>query len=234
MTQKSLYIQNLFDSIAKYYDIANTLLSFGRDNYWRRFTAQIVKDSNSKEIIDLCAGTGKLSLAIAQKIPDSRIVGLDFSKEMLKRGKKNLMKFAEREQITLQYGNAMKIPFEDNMFDCATMAFSLRNVDDICGVLSEMKRVVCSNGIVISLELSKPESPLFRSIYYTYFYHLLPSIGGLISREKDPYNYLPDSLTHFPDRFQLEEIFRKVGLKKVRSYPLTVGIVALHVGEKEK
>ncbi|MCK4259384.1 MAG: bifunctional demethylmenaquinone methyltransferase/2-methoxy-6-polyprenyl-1,4-benzoquinol methylase UbiE [Halanaerobiales bacterium] len=234
MRRKELYIQNLFDSIAKYYDIANTFLSFGRDRYWRRFTAQIVKDSDAKEIIDLCTGTGKLSLSIAQKIPDSKIIGLDFSKEMLEQGKKNLLNFPNREQITFQYGNAMKIPFEDDKFDCATMAFSLRNVDDIFTALSEMKRVVCSHGVVISLELSKPENPLFRSIYYTYFYHLLPSLGELISREKDPYNYLPDSLTHFPDRFQLEEIFRKIGLKKVRSYPLTGGIVALHVGEKEK
>lgn len=234
MRTKEPYIQQLFDSIANYYDLANTVLSFGQDRYWRKFTAQLVRDYGAKQVLDLCTGTGKLSLAIAQEITDSKIIGIDFSEEMIKRGQKQLASHPEGVRIQLQYGNAMNLEFDQEQFDCATLAFSLRNVDDIPHVLTEMKRVVRPGGIVISLELSKPEGRVFKQVYYTYFYHLLPKIGKLIHGKRGPYDYLPASLIKFPNRLQLEEIFYQVGLTNVRSFPLTGGIVAVHVGEKSR
>lgn len=234
MRTKEPYIHQLFDSIANYYDLANTVLSFGRDRYWRKFTAELVRDYGAKQVLDICTGTGKLSLAIAREIADSQIIGIDFSEEMIKQGQKHLSTHPEGERIQLRYGNAMNLEFDQEQFDCATLAFSLRNVDDIPHVLTEMKRVVRQGGIVISLELSKPEHLVFKKIYYTYFYRLVPQVGKLIHGKRGPYDYLPASLIEFPDRLQLEEVFRQVGLTNVRSYPLTGGIVAVHVGEKSR
>ncbi len=232
MKTKEKAIQKMFDSIANYYDLANSVLSVGRDRYWRNFTAQIVKTYHPQEILDICVGTGMLSLAIARAIKDCQIVGIDFSEMMLKKGEKRLARFPERDFISLKYGNAMDIDFAEDSFDCTTLAFSLRNVPDILHVLDEMKRVVRPGGAVISLELSKPENTLFRNIYYLYFYRLVPLLGKLISGRKQAYRYLPNSLTNFPDRSELEVMFKQVGLVNVRSYPLTGGIVAVHVGEK--
>lgn len=232
MPSKEPYINQLFDSIANYYDLANTVLSMGRDRYWRQFTAQVVKQYSPGEVIDLCAGTGKLALSIARENPMCQIVGVDFSDEMLKKGAAFLPRFPEASRICLQYGNVMKLDYDDGRFDCATLGFSLRNVDDIAQVLREMKRVVRPGGAVVTLELSKPEIPVFREIYYAYFYKLVPRLGKLICGKLEPYHYLPNSLTHFPDRYQLEEMYRQVGLSKVRSYSLTGGIVAVHVGER--
>lgn len=232
MPSKEPYINQLFDSIANYYDLANTVLSMGRDRYWRKFTAQLVKEYSPEEVVDLCSGTGMLALAIAQQNHNCRIIGIDFSKEMLQRGEAQLNRFPEGGRIQLQHGNAMKLEFDDNRFDCATLGFSLRNVDDLRQVLQEMKRVVRPGGAVITLELSKPEVPIFREIYYTYFYKLVPRMGKLICGKFEPYYYLPNSLTHFPDRSHLEDIYREIGFAKVRSFPLTGGVVAVHVGEK--
>lgn len=232
MPSKEPYINQLFDSIANYYDLANTVLSMGRDQYWRKYTAQLVRKYTPAEVVDLCSGTGMLALAIARENQDCRVTGIDFSQEMLQRGGEHLTRFPESERIKLQYGNAMKLEFDDNRFDCATLGFSLRNVDDLQQVLREMKRVVRPGGAVITLELSKPKIPVFREIYYAYFYKLVPRIGKVICGKLEPYHYLPNSLTMFPDRQQLEGIYREVGFTNVRSFPLTGGIAAIHVGEK--
>ena len=232
MESKELYVQHLFDSIANYYDIVNSMISFGRDGYWRNYTANLVKTLGAREVLDVCAGTGMLSLAIAQAHTACQITAVDFSEKMLARGRRNLAKYPEQKRIKLQYGNASRLDFPDNSFDCATLAFSLRNVEDIAQVLSEMRRVVRPGGAVINLELSKPENPIFSKVYYFYFDRCVPIIGKAFHGKRGPYDYLPASLKNFPDRHQLAAIYRQVGLKNVRSYPLTAGIVAVHIGEK--
>lgn len=234
MEEKELYIQKIFDTIADYYDLANTIMSLGRDRYWRKFTAELIKTWRAQEVLDVCSGTGMLALEIGRKLEGCKIIGIDNSQRMLNKGRQRLEKSSAGKLITLQYGNAQRLEFSENRFDCVTLAFSLRNVPNILQVLTEMKRVVQPGGRVVSLELSKPENPFFRKLYYLYFYRLIPLLGRSISGCPEAYQYLPNSLTGFPDRKQLEELFTQTGLIEVKSYPLTGGIVAVHVGEKPK
>ena len=229
---KQDYIHQLFNKISAKYDLLNSIISFGQDKNWRRFTAIKIKEHNPSKILDVCAGTGMMSLALAREIKECQITGIDFSEGMLEKGASNLRKYREKERIELRWGNASELDFPDNSFDCAVMAFSLRNVDSIPEVLQEMKRIVKKGGLVVNLDISKPDNSFFRQLFYLYFYQLVPLVGRVVSGKEGPYKYLPNSLTNFPERKQLEEIFTEIGLSQVRSYPLTGGVAALHLGKK--
>ncbi len=182
----------------------------------------------------MACGTGDWTLALAKRTgPTGEVVGIDFCEEMLEVAEKKVQRRGLSERpIKLVVGDAMALPFDDSSFDVATIGFALRNVPDILTVLKEMNRVVKPGGRVVSLELSKPEFPPFRALYYLYFNRILPRIGALAVKEKEPYAWLPESLRNFPDRKGLEALFRQAGLRDVKSYPLTGGIAALHVGTK--
>jgi demethylmenaquinone methyltransferase/2-methoxy-6-polyprenyl-1,4-benzoquinol methylase len=231
---KATHVHRVFSQIARRYDLMNSVLSFYQHKLWRRFAMKHVPLGPGGTALDVACGTGDWTLALARRTgPSGHVVGIDFCEEMLDVAKEK----AERrgllgKPIQLQVGDAMDLPFEDSRFDVATIGFALRNVPDILTVLKEMTRVVKPGGKVVSLELSKPEFPPFRAVYYLYFNHVLPWIGTLAVRNKEPYAWLPESLKDFPDRRGLEELFRQAGLKDVRSFPLTGGIAALHVGTK--
>lgn len=231
--KKEDYVHAVFENIAHKYDFMNTLLSFRRHKSWRNFTMKKMKVNEGDSAIDIACGTATWTIAIAQATKSGRVVGLDFSKRMLEIGEKKVKEFNLDKQIELINGNAMKIPFPDNTFDYATIGFALRNVPDIEVVLSEMMRVVKPGGRVVSLELSKPDWPPFRKLYFLYFYKILPWLGQLFANSYDQYAWLPESLTNFPDKKELAGIFNKVGLEKVEVYSLTGGIAALHIGYKK-
>ncbi|WP_026976037.1 demethylmenaquinone methyltransferase [Alicyclobacillus contaminans] len=236
MTQdtKAAHVQRVFSQIAKHYDVMNSVLSFYQHKLWRRFAMRHVGLEVGGTALDVACGTGDWTLALAKRTgPTGRVVGIDFCQEMLDVAKNKVDKRGwNGRPIELMNGDAMALPFEANSFDVATIGFALRNVPDILTVLREMTRVVRQGGKVVSLELSKPEFPPFRALYYLYFNHLLPWIGAAAVKKKEPYAWLPESLRNFPDRKGLEALFREAGLKHVRSYPLTGGIAALHVGTK--
>jgi demethylmenaquinone methyltransferase/2-methoxy-6-polyprenyl-1,4-benzoquinol methylase len=160
------------------------------------------------------------------------MVGLDFSRNMLEIGRQKIDRDGLGERISLIHGNAMELPFEDDRFDYATIGFGLRNVPDLKQVLKEMQRVVKPGGQVVCLELSKPIWQPFKSVYYFYFERILPMLGKLFAKRYEQYKWLPESLKAFPDLNQLAEIYRELGLRNVRAYPLTGGIAALHIGTK--
>lgn len=231
---KQEHVKNVFAEIAKQYDFMNSVLSFWQHKLWRRFAMKKLRLSAGGQALDVACGTGDWTLSLARVVGvQGKVTGLDYSKEMLgvaikKLGKRGLLE----RQVNLMQGDAMQLPFPDDSFDVATIGFALRNVPDVPTVLKEMRRVVKPGGQVVSLELSKPKSRMFRSIYYFYFYKVLPFIGSLAIGRKEPYAWLPESLTDFPDRLGLEALFREAGLKQVESYPLTGGIAALHIGVK--
>lgn len=230
---KEEYVHAVFSAIAHRYDFLNTALSFNRDKYWRRFAIAQSGLKSGDKCLDVCCGTGMLTLQLAEAAGLSgEVTGLDFCGEMLSVARTNIGKTPYQPMIRLVEGNAVNLPFDDDAFSCATIGFALRNVPDIKKTISEMRRVVKPGGRVVSLELAKPGMPLFKQLYYLYFNCFVPALGWLGVGVSGPYKWLPDSLKAFPHQSEIRDIFTAAGLKNSRYYELTGGIVAVHVGEK--
>lgn len=229
---KEQHVHAVFENIAPKYDMMNDVLSFRRHKAWRAFTMRKMNVRPGQTAIDLCCGTCDWTIALAKESRTGEIVGLDFSEHMLEYGRMKVEKEQLDKQIKLVHGNAMDLPFEDNRFDFATIGFGLRNVPDVDKVLSEMARVVKPGGKVVCLELSKPSVQPFKSVYYFYFEKVLPLLAKWFTKRYEEYKWLPESLTSFPNRLELEEKFRNAGLSEVESYPFFLGIAALHIGKK--
>lgn len=228
-------VHYIFSKIAKRYDLMNSLLSFWQHKFWRVKTMKRMNVRSGQCAIDVCTGTGDWAISLAKKTgPQGKVVGVDFCVPMLEEGVRKTENLGMSEQIDMIHGNAMALPFADNTFDYATIGFALRNVPDVEHVIEEMMRVVKPGGMVVSLELSKPEGSFFRRIYYFYFEKVLPKIGAIAARDDVSYSWLPESLRAFPDRKALASIFEKVGLVKVEAKPLNFGIAAMHIGHKPK
>lgn len=228
---KEKYVHDMFSRIAGRYDVLNRVMSFRRDVRWRRYAADAAALKPGDAALDVATGTGDLAFELARRVgPKGRVVGVDFVEEMLTIARAKAAKMPDMSICTFSQANALELPFEDDTFRAATIGFALRNVTDIAGCLAEMRRVVAPGGRVVSLELSKPVWPVFRHIYYFYFYRFVPVLGRLGQGVDGPYTYLPHSLTHFPDQASLADIMRKVGLKDVQYRNLTGGIAAIHVG----
>ncbi|ASS75216.1 bifunctional demethylmenaquinone methyltransferase/2-methoxy-6-polyprenyl-1,4-benzoquinol methylase [Tumebacillus algifaecis] len=226
-------VHYVFEHIAKRYDLMNSVLSAGFHKRWRKITMKRMNIQPGQSAIDVCAGTGDWTIALAEKVgPTGKVVGLDFSQEMLKYSYPKIEKAGVEKQTSMIYGNAMELPYEDDTFQHATIGFALRNVPDIKKVLSEMMRVVKPGGQVVSLELSKPVWKPFRALYFFYFYKILPAIGNLASRDSISYSWLPESLTNFPDQQELKKIMEDAGMTDVKVWNFFGGICALHIGKK--
>ena len=178
---------------------------------------------------DVACGTGDLSLTLSE-MTGAQVVGTDFCRPMLEIAAR---KSANREPvIPLIEGDALRLPFRDGSFEAVTIAFGLRNLSDAQRGLAELLRVVKPGGYVAVLEFSKPVWPGFRLLFNVYFTRVLPFLGGLISGSKGAYQYLPDSVTRFPDQKELSSLMSKVGLESVEYENLTGGIAALHTGKR--
>ncbi len=226
-------VRRMFGEIAGRYDFLNHLLSLNIDKYWRARTVKVVPPQGSAPILDLCTGTGDLAIAYLRATTDTPIVGADFCRPMLDIAdrKGSLQDGAGR--LTFVEADAQHLPFPDDHFQIACVAFGLRNVTDTDRGLREMTRVCQPGGRVAVLEFSKPRWQPFRSIYGWYFRHVLPKIGQWFARNKsDAYHYLPASVGEFPDGEALAERMRAAGLSDVRFHSLTLGVATLYVGRK--
>lgn len=231
--RQEAFVQQLFSSIAKRYDILNALFTLNQDTYWRNFAAANAGLKEDNSVLDVCCGTGKLSLSLARYLGSGgKIIGLDFSESMLLEAKQNIQKSPYQQSITLIQGNALKLPFAENYFDCTTIGFGLRNVSDIKSTLEEMYRVTKPGGTVLSLDLSKPSAPIFKQLYYLYFENLLPFLGNLGFTKNRPYYNLPASLKTLPHQSIIADMFSQVGLQQVTYQQLTGGIATVHLGKK--
>lgn len=232
--QKEEFVHEVFESIAGKYDLMNSILSFHRHKAWRSFTMKKMNVLQGEAALDVCCGTCDWTISLAQKTGSTgRVSGLDFSANMLAVGQDKLRKEG-LPFVELVQGNAMELPFEDNLFNYATIGFALRNVPDVSKVLEEMHRVVQPGGMVVSLELSKPVWPPFRALYFFYFNRILPLVGKLFANRYKQYSWLPESLRSFPDSQELAAIFEEVGMENVETYLLSGGIAALHIGYKKR
>ena len=216
----------MFGSIARRYDLANHVLSCGADFYWRNRAAQIVANWNPKEIIDLATGTGDLALAIQRKLPESQIVGADFLPEMLEIANRKGL----RQTIV---ANAMKLPCADSSFDCITVAFGLRNMENCSAALREMARILRKGGHLLILEFSLPRFSILRAAYRFYLHRFLPILGSLLTRHKDAYAYLGESIEEFPRGEAMVRLLEANGFRNAAARPLSSGIVTIYTAEKQ-
>lgn len=216
-------IRRMFSGVAPRYDLLNRLLSFGIDRGWRRDVAQGLALSPNVRVLDLCCGTGDLALEMASR---AKAFGCDFTWEMLVRGRAK----SERSGLALRLiaADALRLPFSDGAFDAATVAFGVRNLEDIAAGLREFRRVLRPGGRLAILEFSRPHHPLLRFPYWIYLKGLLPLVGRLISRRKGAYLYLATSIAGFPEPEALSRILEAHGFGEVRFRRLTGGVVAVH------
>ena len=225
-------VRDMFAAIAGRYDLLNHLLSGHIDKRWRRLVVRKLRnsiDTTGAQILDVACGTGDLSLTLSAAT-GARVVGTDFCRPMLEIAAR---KSATRGLvIPFVEGDALRLPFRDSSFEAVTIAFGLRNLSDVERGLAELLRVIKPGGLVAVLEFSKPVVPGFRLLFNVYFTRVLPFLGGLISGSKSAYQYLPDSVTRFPDQKELSSLMRKVGLESVEYENLTGGIAALHTGKR--
>lgn len=233
MADKAAYVRTMFTAIAGRYDLLNRLLSGLRDSRWRRFTVARAGLPPGGWALDVGTGTGELAFALASQVgQEGRVLGIDFCQAMLDKAMEKQRNGQGRGPVQFMLGQAERLPFHDGTFDCATIAFALRNVADIETVLEEMARVVKPGGRVVSLELVRPTNPLVRKLYFFYMLHIAPWIGGLVSGNRAAYKYLPDSILSFPSPETLKGMMGSAGLRQVETYPLAAGIAVIHVGVK--
>jgi len=230
---KRPYVQRLFGRIARIYDLMNRLMSFGLDQHWRAFAARYLALGTGEVGLDLGTGTADLSIAVIRRAgPGTRMIGMDITPEMLDQGRMKLARLGLQDRIDLRIGDAEHIDLPDNSVDGCCSAFMVRNLSDIRQGFREMLRVVRPGGRVVCLEISHPPGKIFGSLFHFYFYRMAPLFGTIIGKAFEEYNYLPLSLTNFPDAPALKALMEEVGWSDVRFYCLTRGIVAVHVGTK--
>ncbi len=220
-------VRDMFARISPRYDLLNHLLSANIDKRWRRQVVEKLRPALSREsrILDVACGTGDLSAALFENI-GPRVIGVDFCRPMLERAAH------KQPRIAFVEGDALQLPFEDDVFDAVTIAFGLRNLSSVEQGLNELRRVLKPSGWAVILEFSKPVVPGFRSLAVGYCARLLPRIGGLISGSRSAYEYLPDSVARFPDQETLSAMMTEAGFADVGFENLTGGVAALHTGRR--
>jgi demethylmenaquinone methyltransferase/2-methoxy-6-polyprenyl-1,4-benzoquinol methylase len=221
----------MFSGIAARYDLLNHLLSGNTDQRWRRLVARRLQEALGTEgarALDVACGTGDLSLAIAQAT-GARVIGTDFCRPMLEIAARKRIAGVE-SRVPFVEGDALRLPFADRSFEATSIAFGLRNLASVEGGLKELWRVLKPGGRVAVLEFSSPVIPGFRALFQFYFTRVLPRIGGIVSGSRGAYEYLPDSVSRFPDQERLALLMRGVGFEEVEYQNLTGGIAALHMG----
>ena len=217
-------VRQMFGAIARRYDLANHTLSCGTDFYWRKCAADIVASWRPGKIVDLATGTGDLALALQKKLPDAAVTGVDFVPEMLE--------LAQRKGVRQTIlADAMQLPFSDGSFDCVTIAFGLRNMEDWGGALAEMSRVLGRDGHLLVLEFSLPTRSIARAIYRLYLHRCLPLLGSLLTRRKSAYDYLGNSIEEFPSGRAMLDLIEASGFRHAKLQPLSYGIATIYTAQ---
>ena len=228
---KKVQVTRMFDTISKNYDGLNRVISFGIDIKWRNKVVAIVGNSKPEQVLDIATGTGDLAISLA-KTEAKRIVGLDISKGMLEIGKKKIQEKQLNQTIEMVIGDSENLSFEDNSFDAVTVAFGVRNFENLEKGLAEIYRVLKPGGIFVVLETSVPTKFPFKQGYKLYTRYLLPAIGRIFSRDKVAYQYLSESAAAFPFGEAFNNILRKTGFIDVENKPQTFGVATIYVAAK--
>lgn len=221
----------MFDDISGKYDLLNHLLSFGIDHFWRRKLVRLLAPGKPSSVLDVACGTGDLALEMVGLHPE-RIVGIDLSENMLEIGRQKIARWNLHHIITLQSGDAEHLPFPDDSFDAVTVAFGVRNFENLLTGLTEMRRVLRPGGRLLILEFSHPAKFPMKQLYGFYSRTVIPAMGRMISGSSTAYTYLPQSVSAFPSGNDFLEILKKTGLANLRQFSLTGGIASVYTGQK--
>lgn len=230
---KTEQVKEMFDNIAPTYDSLNHILSLSIDKVWRRRVVRNVRRLGAKSILDVATGTGDLAIAMARKIEGSTICGVDLSPQMLEVAKVKVAKGGLEQRITLMEGNSEHLDITSESFDAATIAFGIRNFENKQACLKELARVIKSGGHLVILEFSNPTNPVIGFFYRLYSHKILPWVGGLISKNRSAYEYLPASVDGFPNPEKFSELIQQCGFKSVKHHSQSFGIAQIYIAEKE-
>ncbi len=229
---KKQQVESMFDKIAYRYDFLNRFLSAGIDVRWRKKAIEMLVADQPKKILDVATGTGDFAIASYNILKPELVTGIDISAGMLEVGRKKMENLGLSDQILLLKGDSEAIFFGDNSFDAVTVAFGVRNFENLERGLSEIRRVLRPGGKLIILEFSKPSLPVFKNLYNLYMRFVTPKVGKLISKNDDAYQYLNDSVQQFPEKKTFIQILNKTGYRKSFYKTLSLGICTIYCSEK--
>ena len=229
---KKKQVEKMFDKIAFRYDFLNRFLSAGIDIGWRKKAIKLLLPAKPERILDVATGTGDFALTSYEILKPGKITGIDISEGMLELGRKKIAKAGLDNRIELLQGDSEAILFEDNSFDAVTVAFGVRNFENLEQGLSEIKRVLKPGGRLIVLECTKPSMPVVKQFYNFYMKSITPKIGKIIANNNDAYQYLNDSVLQFPEKESFIQILNKSGYRDTFYKTLTLGICTIYCAEK--
>ena len=225
-------VREMFDNIAPKYDLLNHTLSMSIDRVWRRRVVGEVRRAKPGRILDVATGTGDLAIAMARRIRDVQVLGVDLSEQMLAVARRKIEARGMDGRIVLDRGDAERLAVADASVDVATVAFGVRNFGDLGAGLRELARTIKPGGKVVILEFSRPRNRVFRALYEFYSYKILPRIGGLVSRDKRAYEYLPASVGEFPAPEEFMAMMARAGFRNCRARSQSFGIAQIYIGER--
>jgi demethylmenaquinone methyltransferase/2-methoxy-6-polyprenyl-1,4-benzoquinol methylase len=230
--EKKKFVRDKFASISNKYDFLNSLLSLRVDRYWRWVTTRELKKFPEGAVLDLCAGTLPLALELTRQAPKRTVVAVDFCEDMLRSGLKSLPSDERRNRIGAVCGDGEEIPTASEKFWGVTVAFGVRNLARTEQGLAEMYRVLKPGGKLLILEFSRPRNVFFKPVYNFYLNRVLPKVAGLVSGDKEAYEYLASSIANFYEPEDLLAMIKEAGFSKHYCRPLTMGIVTIYIGIK--
>ncbi len=222
----------MFNNIAPTYDRLNHIFSLSIDRLWRSRVVRMVRRMKPQRIMDLATGTGDLAIKMAKRIPKAHIMGVDLSENMLAVAADKVRRQGLDDHIALYQGEAERLDVGDGVLDVVTIAFGVRNFGDIDGSLREIARALQGGGHLVILEFSTPRNPLVRHLYRLYSNHVMKPVGGIVSKDRKAYNYLPDSIEEFPDPELFLDIMRHAGFEQCRRKSLSMGIAQIYIAQK--
>ena len=229
---KKKQVSTMFDNIAPWYDFLNHFLSLGIDYSWRKKAIGELKNLQPKKILDVATGTADLAVEAHRQLSPDEVVGIDISNEMLEVGRKKIAKKNLSGKIKLQLGDSENLPFADNTFDAVTVAFGVRNFENLEQGMREMNRVLKPGGMAVVLEFSRPTVFPFKQLFNFYFKNILPLIGRLTSKDPKAYSYLYESVQAFPDGKDFVKVMESTGYQSAIHKPLTLGVCSVYRGVK--
>ncbi len=224
-------VRTMFNDIAPKYDLLNHVLSMGIDIQWRKKVRRLLATIHPEKILDIATGTGDLAIELA-KLKPREIIGADIAVDMLKIGEEKVKAKKLDNIIEMEPGDSESLRYDDNYFDAVTVAFGVRNYENLLKGLKEMNRVMRPGGLVAILEFSKPHGFPFRNIYNFYFKNILPGVGRMVSKNDEAYTYLPDSVQKFPENKDFMEVMAQAGYQHIKQQRLTFGIATLYSATK--